>query len=408
MKTLVSHNTHTIIYPAPAHGPIVNKIYIVPTIFLLGCFLLLAHMTQAKSSLETYGNCDYEVCKNGLIENGSFEYCKEGWSLGSTTGYNYDTHYNMHGNYNIFIVPYPYHNDYASLSQTISANAGEEYDLSFYAGVHNAVHDQEVALQFLDASGNILDQSSVEINYDVTGTSSLKSYNLSGTAPLGTQSVRVLGSVDKAPGYTYAYLKLDAVCLTMVGGGGGSLPVEWLGFDGEKRGNDGLLTWQTAIESNASHYDIERSLDAETFEKIGELAAVGNTQDISTYSFIDKKAAKHLRGTVYYRLRQVDQDGKIAYSHLVSIAFEGTLGFEVSMNLYPNPTTEFAQISLQDGSTIRRVSVLNGIGEKMGVNQTVDRDVVSLDLSQLIPGYYFVQVLTQSGYKITKTLIVTK
>ena len=409
MKKLVAHQ-----HIAPAYAQSLSEYYLTEIReFIYILFVLSLIITGLSRSLyatpsTTYGisNCDYEVCENSLISSGSFERCMSGWSLGSTTGYNYDSNYNMHGTYNFFIVPYPYSNTYASLSQTVAATPGDAYSLTFYAGVHNTVHDQEVALQFLDASGSVLDQSIAAINHDVSGNYQLQAYNLSGIAPLGTSAVKVLGSVQKASGYSYAYLKLDGVCLTKVDGKGSSLPVEWLGFEGEEKEGNSLLTWQTATEYNASHFEIEFSRDGEDFQTIGQVSAVGNSSEISSYTYMDRGVGLRFSGIVYYRLRQVDMDGRFSYSKLISIELSHRKISKATLNLYPNPASRVTRISLSEEVAISQVRVLNTVGEEMNVKVASTKEGLSIHLGELLPGYYITQILTQSGEKMTETLVV--
>ncbi|MEM6803941.1 MAG: hypothetical protein AAF696_21225, partial [Bacteroidota bacterium] len=66
---------------------------------------------------------------------------------------------------------------------------------------------------------------------------------------------------------------------------GSPFPVEWLSFEVVQKEADALIKWSTASEINADYFEIERSLDGNTFQKVGLEEAVGNSQDISSYSF---------------------------------------------------------------------------------------------------------------------------
>ncbi|HYH15174.1 MAG TPA: T9SS type A sorting domain-containing protein [Flavisolibacter sp.] len=85
------------------------------------------------------------------------------------------------------------------------------------------------------------------------------------------------------------------------------LPVDFISFDAKKAENGVLLTWNVGTEINVERYDIERSTDGNTFEKIGAITATQN----STYNFTDQQP---LSGTSYYRVRNVDFDGQYAYT----------------------------------------------------------------------------------------------
>ena len=75
------------------------------------------------------------------------------------------------------------------------------------------------------------------------------------------------------------------------------------------------LSWSTASEQNNSHFDVLRATDNATFGKIGQVTGNGTSNAINNYSFTDTKPTN---GTNYYRLKQVDNDGKSAQSKVVS------------------------------------------------------------------------------------------
>ncbi|WP_460676122.1 T9SS type A sorting domain-containing protein [Hymenobacter coalescens] len=92
------------------------------------------------------------------------------------------------------------------------------------------------------------------------------------------------------------------------------LPVVLLSFDAERDGKDALLRWTTAQEKNSAYFEVESSLDGRTFRALGRVAGRGTTTQRSDYSFTDPNLARYAAETVYYRLRQVDEDGTAALS----------------------------------------------------------------------------------------------
>ncbi len=72
------------------------------------------------------------------------------------------------------------------------------------------------------------------------------------------------------------------------------------------------VSWQTAIEINVSHFNVQRSLDGLLFNTVGKVYAKG----ASKYSFIDNK---NLSGVIYYRLEIVDKNGALSYSEVKEI-----------------------------------------------------------------------------------------
>jgi hypothetical protein len=105
------------------------------------------------------------------------------------------------------------------------------------------------------------------------------------------------------------------------------LSVELLNFKAKAIDKTVELTWQTANETNNKGFQIERSVDGKTFETIGFVQAKGIN---STYSFIDKGPLS----INYYRLRQMDNDGKETVSKVVTVHLQQK-GFYAKA--YPNP-----------------------------------------------------------------------
>lgn len=113
------------------------------------------------------------------------------------------------------------------------------------------------------------------------------------------------------------------------------------------------LRWATANEHNAARFDIERSADGASFEKIGAVAAKGNSSAPTDYYFQDKHP---LTGINYYRLKQVDLDGRANYSQVVQVNWEASL-----TGIYPNPTTGSVQIS--SAAPWEKVLLKNHLGQ---------------------------------------------
>jgi len=80
-----------------------------------------------------------------------------------------------------------------------------------------------------------------------------------------------------------------------------------------------LLQWQTAQESNTSHFILERSFDGNLFSNIAQVAASGNSVSTKKYQYTD---AVTVNTIIYYRLITVDADGKRSYSPVLKIQMQ--------------------------------------------------------------------------------------
>ncbi|MCS6822799.1 MAG: DUF839 domain-containing protein [Cytophagaceae bacterium] len=123
------------------------------------------------------------------------------------------------------------------------------------------------------------------------------------------------------------------------------LPVEWSSFDVSmvNQGVGVALQWSTTAERNNNLFEIERSENGLQFEKIGEVKAVGNTNEISAYEFIDKKIPT--ADNIYYRLKQVDNNGVYSYSAVRQISPNNLASLKIN-TLFPNPVTHEVQLEV--------------------------------------------------------------
>ncbi len=166
---------------------------------------------------------------------------------------------------------------------------------------------------------------------------------------------------------------------------GARLPVELLYFYAEKEGDDVRLDWQTATELNNSHFDVEWSVDGFNFEKIGEVAGAGTTNDVQFYDFLHETP---VRGENYYRLRQVDYDGKFVYTDILSVLFDEQQSF--SFNIYPNPAAHYLKIEASEAGMMQMFDVAG----RLVVEQQLSV-FENIDITQLPSGTYFIRMDNQ-------------
>lgn len=146
------------------------------------------------------------------------------------------------------------------------------------------------------------------------------------------------------------------------------------------------LDWGTLHEVNNDVFIVERSTDQKTWNSIGTVKSAGNSSQKQAYSFTDKAP---ITGAAYYRLKQVDLKGEIAYSDLVR--FNTTITKKFS--LYPNPATTitrlFSKEGFTDGQTIRILDAKGTVVRKINASGT---NSLQLDLTNLANGLYLVQI----------------
>jgi hypothetical protein len=112
----------------------------------------------------------------------------------------------------------------------------------------------------------------------------------------------------------------------------GPLPVQLTSFTGRYAGGKSILDWQTSQELNSNGFELLRSLDGENFVKVASINSIGNSNTKRNYYYQDN-IGDISGNTVYYRLKQIDIDGKSTFSSIVKI----TLGSRLTLNIFPNP-----------------------------------------------------------------------
>lgn len=174
------------------------------------------------------------------------------------------------------------------------------------------------------------------------------------------------------------------------------LPVEMLYFVGEALENGNFLRWATATEENNAGFEIQKSMDARTFEKIGFVEGNGNTYEQQTYDFLDKNLSG--LNTVYYRLKQMDFDGKFEYSNIVTLSRNGAATANVLV--YPNPVRDNLTIENGEGQAI----IYNALGQPVRQIQ-ITNSMQQVDMSDLPQGIYLLRIEKSNGETVVQQLI---
>lgn len=147
--------------------------------------------------------------------------------------------------------------------------------------------------------------------------------------------------------------------------GTAGLPIELLFFRGQKKQNQVDLHWATATEINNDYFTIERSIDGNEIEVIGEVLGAGNSIVEQHYQWVDEQPRS---GVNYYRLKQTDFDGQFEYTDWIEVDFS-TISDE-SIKIYPNPNSGQFNLELKGFDFNEEVNVqVYDIKGQMHLNQ---------------------------------------
>lgn len=183
-----------------------------------------------------------------------------------------------------------------------------------------------------------------------------------------------------------------AISALAIGSTNTALPVTFGTFKVSAQGCKALLNWQTTFEQNNKHFKVERSANGRDFTTIAEVQSAGNGTSLRNYQYTDLTP---LEGVNYYRITQVDFDGKQTSTGIQTtrIQCNGVLNVKV----FPNPARQ--QVNVLTGKAVAQVNVINAAGQSVvkyapSVNQG---GTFSLNISNITSGIYFLQVINKDG-----------
>ncbi|NIJ53591.1 glycoside hydrolase family 9 protein [Dyadobacter arcticus] len=175
-----------------------------------------------------------------------------------------------------------------------------------------------------------------------------------------------------------------------------ALPVKLVRFEAKADQCKIRLSWVTTEEINADYFSVEKSNDGKTFSEIGTLPAIGDTKVTQEYVFSDPQPDFKN----YYRLKQVDRDGKSEFSRIV-FAADPCNGFKVDIQM---PGRNFYELKTAfeknaDGSSFTAVLYnIQGVRKKEFSVKTAG--VTLLDGSGLTPGIYILKISNSNKQQV--------
>ena len=180
----------------------------------------------------------------------------------------------------------------------------------------------------------------------------------------------------------------------------GLLPVTIISFTATKTNESVLLQWYATFEAGFRSYEIQRSTDGIVFSSIGEVTG----RNLANYNFTDNKLPNN--GTIYYRLKMIDIDGRSDYSKTLAVHLEPN---NSDMLVYPNPATSKLTLQLQQGITQASDIQVTDLTGRIVMRQQLTRGqrTIAMDVSGLAPGRYFIKI-SNGTEMINKSFIIIK
>ena len=271
----------------------------------------------------------------------------------------------------------------STISATVTAGALYNYEVTRLDG-----YPQSVALYVdLNLDGDF-DDVDEQVYQGAVSTYS-GSFTLPATATNGTTTLRVRTKYNATITSPCAYNDFgETEDYELVVSGG--LPVTLAYFDGKKNRNSIKLNWMTSSEINNDYFSLERSEDGISFFEIARINGAGTSQIDSYYEYDDMI---NKNGSYYYRLKQVDFNGKFEFSNIKFFEFQDVI---IATSIYPNPTKNKLNVILHSNITDAfyiDIIDLNGntvINQKRELNKGENTFIVNVQ--DLASGIYFARI----------------
>jgi RHS repeat-associated protein len=225
-----------------------------------------------------------------------------------------------------------------------------------------------------------------------------------------TNITRTDTTLSGKPGTTYHFFVLatdsvgntekfrsDAIQSTFVGN---ALPASWLYFTGTNQGSDNLLRWATANERNVKDYWLERSTDAATFKAISKQKPNGGLGRQGNYEHLDERVDRLKTDALYYRVKQVDNDGSYQYSSTIKIAIRQQMVTKTIV--YPNPTRSQLTIAVGSDELVGTTAVILDNRGRVIKQIILSSNNHVMNLDGLPAGMYYIRLKNGEVLKVMK------
>jgi len=318
------------------------------------------------------------------LREGSAQFCyvghKVGGSMGDNTGTDTNVNtFNCSGTPNISICGYV---PVAASAITSAISVAQSLITA------NGISTTTITIRLKDASGNNLTTSG-------------------GTITL-TSSAGTLGTVvDNNDGtYTVILTSTSSPATALIGFAingttasnttnvvfANTLPLKWGDAKAFRKYKTQQLEWITEQETMVSHFEVERSINGRDWLVILSNMKATNSDLQQTYAHTDKE---YIPTVVYYRIKEVDKDGKSFYSEVLKL--DADAGFN-RIIAYPNPADKLLYVGNVEKTKLSTIQLYSINGEKV---KEWNQPQLSYDVSNLPTGIYLLKVNTTDGAQQT-------
>lgn len=176
---------------------------------------------------------------------------------------------------------------------------------------------------------------------------------------------------------------------------GGPLPVRLSSFSGNYNEGTANLSWQTSQELNNDRFELFRSFDGQDFSLVATIAGSGNSYVAKNYAYSDK-VTDAKGNNVFYKLKQIDKDGKFAFSNVIRLSLGDA---KTSFRIFPNPVATNFTASFTAPRTGKATMLIRNTKGQTVYMKTVDvlkgNNSIQVNTPQLIAGMYYISIANE-------------
>ena len=278
------------------------------------------------------------------------------------------------------------------------------YQTSFTGSILSFENTSNYPSKLATGTATVGAYNSFTINVSSTSvvTVSVNGYTLPVTRTAATLTASAPNPRYAAFGTDFTGFKIKNIVASKGSNQNSPLPVTLVSYTATKKANGSQLNWETASESNNSHYLVYRSTDGANFKQIAKIT--GNNK-ASIYQYLDQSPAS---GDNYYKLVQFDFDGKFEELGIRAVNFE--LQVDNTVSIYPKPADDKLNLSFNrtfDSDISVKIFDLSG-REVQKTIITAQKEAVNyvLDLDEKINSGIYIINISSGQYKHSERIIV--
>ena len=180
------------------------------------------------------------------------------------------------------------------------------------------------------------------------------------------------------------------------------LPIELGELTAEVNNSVIDINWTTLTETNNDYFLIEKSTDGVNYTIIDRVEGAGNSNQILEYGIYDMEPSQ---GVSYYKLKQVDYDGKFKYFGPVAINYNKINNAE--LNIYPNPVIRGNQLNVENIEDIdnTQFTIVDIVGNKIVLNYYITDNSINFNTENFAKGTYILQIKSNNKFLQQKFIV---